>query len=196
MTKLTNTSDEIIRCARTLIIAGGYNGFSYADIADVVGIRKASIHHHFPSKIGLVRTLLQLYREEAKAGLATVKSYNTDPADQLRAYINYWTACIGDPTSSFCVCALLASQIPVLPPEIVVEVRAHFRTLSTWLASVIEEGATQNAFLLTETAQSEAESFMAAVHGAMLSARVYGDETVFSVVTAPLIERLINDQGK
>lgn len=196
MTKLTNTSDEIIRCARTLIIAGGYNGFSYADIADVVGIRKASIHHHFPSKIDLVRTLLQLYREEAKAGLATVKSYNTDPADQLRAYINYWTACIGDPTSSFCVCALLASQIPVLPPEIVVEVRAHFRTLSTWLASVIEEGATQNAFLLTETAQSEAESFMAAVHGAMLSARVYGDETVFSVVTAPLIERLINDQGK
>ena len=111
--------------------------------------------------------------------------YNTDPADQLRAYINYWTACIGDPTSSFCVCALLASQIPVLPPEIVVEVRAHFRTLSAWLASVIEEGATQNAFLLTETAQ-----------GAMLSARVYGDETVFSVVTAPLIERLINDQGK
>ena len=196
MTKLTNTSDEIIRCARTLIIAGGYNGFSYADIADVVGIRKASIHHHFPSKVDLVRTLLQLYREEAKAGLATVKSYNTDPADQLRAYINYWTACIGDPTSSFCVCALLASQIPVLPPEIVVEVRAHFRTLSTWLASVIEEGATQNAFLLTETAQSEAESFMAAVHGAMLSARVYGDETVFSVVTAPLIERLINDQGK
>jgi len=196
MTKLTNTSDEIIRCARTLIIAGGYNGFSYADIADVVGIRKASIHHHFPSKVDLVRTLLQLYREEAKAGLATVKSYNTDPADQLRAYINYWTACIGDPTSSFCVCALLASQIPVLPPEIVVEVRAHFRTLSTWLASVIEEGATQNAFLLTETAQSEAESFMAAVHGAMLSARVYGDETVFSVVTEPLIERLINDQGK
>ena len=196
MTKLTNTSDEIIRCARTLIIAGGYNGFSYADIADVVGIRKASIHHHFPSKVDLVRTLLQLYREEAKAGLATVKSYNTDPADQLRAYINYWTACIGDPTSSFCVCALLASQIPVLPPESVVEVRAHFRTLSTWLASVIEEGATQNAFLLTGTAQSEAESFMAAVHGAMLSARVYGDEKVFSVVTEPLIERLINDQGK
>ena len=171
MTKLTNTSDEIIRCARTLIIAGGYNGFSYADIADVVGIRKASIHHHFPSKVDLVRTLLQLYREEAKA-------------------------CIGDPTSSFCVCALLASQIPVLPPEIVVEVRAHFRTLSTWLASVIEEGAMQNAFLLTGTAQSEAESFMAAVHGAMLSARVYGDEKVFSVVTEPLIERLINDQGK
>jgi AcrR family transcriptional regulator len=37
--------------------AGGYSGFSYADIAEVVGIRKASIHHHFPSKVDLVRTL-------------------------------------------------------------------------------------------------------------------------------------------
>lgn len=196
MTKLTNTSDEIIRCARTLIIAGGYNGFSYADIADVVGVRKASIHHHFPSKVDLVRSLLQLYREEAKAGLATVKSYNTDPADQLRAYINYWAACIGDPTSNFCVCALLASQIPVLPPEIVVEVKAHFRVLSKWLTSVLEEGATQGSLILTGNAQCEAESFMASVHGAMLSARVYDDEKVFRVITDPLIERLINDQGK
>ncbi len=30
-------------------MSGGYNGFSYADIAEVVGIRKTSIHHHFPT---------------------------------------------------------------------------------------------------------------------------------------------------
>ena len=194
MTKLTNTSDEIIRCARTLIIAGGYNGFSYADIAEVVGIRKASIHHHFPSKVVLVRTLLQLYREEAKAGMAAVERYNPAPADRLRAYIDYWAECIGDPTNTFCVCALLASQIPVLPPEIVVEVKAHFRVLTKWLTSVLEEGATQGSLLLTGNAQCEAESFMATVHGAMLSARVYDDEKVFRVITDPLIERLINDQ--
>jgi TetR/AcrR family transcriptional repressor of nem operon len=29
------TSDDIISCARSLILSGGYNGFSYADIADV-----------------------------------------------------------------------------------------------------------------------------------------------------------------
>ena len=32
---------------------------------------------------------------------------------------------------------------------------------------------------------------MAAVHGAMLSARAYGDAKVFSVVTDALIERLV-----
>jgi TetR/AcrR family transcriptional repressor of nem operon len=67
---LTTTADDIISCARTLIIVGGYNGFSYADIAAVVGIRKASIHHHFPTKVDLVRTLLQLYRENVDQGIA------------------------------------------------------------------------------------------------------------------------------
>jgi TetR/AcrR family transcriptional repressor of nem operon len=44
MNKASTTSDAILACARALIASGGYNGFSYADIADVVGIRKASIH--------------------------------------------------------------------------------------------------------------------------------------------------------
>ncbi|PIO97309.1 TetR/AcrR family transcriptional regulator [Pleomorphomonas carboxyditropha] len=191
MGNIAGTADEIIRCARSLIIAGGYNGFSYADISEVVGIRKASIHHHFPSKVDLVRTLLVQYRQEAEAGIAELERHHPDPVDQLRAYTGYWAACIGDPTSSFCVCALLATQIPVLPPEIVLEVRAHFRALSAWLTAVLEKGAQRGRLAFSGTARSEAEGFMAAVHGAMLSARAYGDDQVFRVVTEPLIERLV-----
>jgi TetR/AcrR family transcriptional repressor of nem operon len=183
MGKLTSTSDEIIRCARSLIIAGGYNGFSYADISERVG-----------SKVDLVRTLLVRYREEAEVGIAGLERHYPDPVDQLRAYTGYWAKCIVDPTNAFCVCALLASEIPVLPPEVVLEVRAHFRTLSAWLTSVLEEGAKQGRLGLSGTARSEAEGFMAAVHGAMLSARAYGDEKVFKVVIEPLIERLVIDR--
>src|SRR2546430_11848170 len=39
----------------------------------VVGIRKPSIHHHFASKVDLVRTLVSRYREEAEAGLAALE---------------------------------------------------------------------------------------------------------------------------
>ncbi len=51
MGNLLPTSDEILASAGNLIISGGYNSFSYADIAEVVGIRKAGVHHHFPSSI-------------------------------------------------------------------------------------------------------------------------------------------------
>lgn len=191
MSNLTNTSDDILHCARSLIVAGGYNGFSYADISDVVGIRKASIHHHFPSKVDLVRTLVARYREEAEAGLAELERHMPEPADQLRAYTGFWEACIADGTRTFCVCALLASEMPVLPPDVTTEVRAYFRTLSAWLTSVMEKGAEQGTLVLSGTARSEAEGFMATVHGAMLSARAYGDPAVFATITQRLIERLV-----
>lgn len=185
-----NTFDSILACARSLIVSGGYNGFSYADIADVVGIRKASIHHHFPSKVDLVRTLVARYRKEAEAGMANIELQVSDPLEQLRFYAGYWEACIVDASAPFCVCALLASQLPVLPEEVALEVRAHFRFLSAWLTSVLERGARQGQLQLRSTARAEAETFMATVHGAMLSARAYGDPKIFGFVTGPLLERL------
>src|SRR3954469_24371258 len=121
MSNLTNTSDEIMASARSFIISGGYNGFSYADIAEVVGIRKASIHHHFASKVDLVRTLVAQYREEAEAGMANLELQVSDPLELLRSYAGYWEACIADASAPFCVCALLASQLPVLPEEVGLE---------------------------------------------------------------------------
>jgi TetR/AcrR family transcriptional repressor of nem operon len=191
MNSPSTTSDDILRCARTLIIAGGYNGFSYADISKVVGIRNASIHHHFPAKSDLVRTLVARYREEAEAGIAALERNIPDPVGQLRAYTGYWEACITDASAPFCVCALLATQIPVLPADVALEVRAHFRTLSAWLASVLERGAREGSLRLTGTPEAEAESLLATVHGAMLSARAYGDAGMFGVITHPLLARLI-----
>lgn len=185
-----STSDEILRCARSLLIRGGYNGFSYADIAKVVGIRNASIHHHFPSKADLVRTLVARYREEAEAGIARLERLVPDPAAQLDAYVTHWEACIADASRPFCVCALLAGEIPALPEEIALEVRAHFRMLSAWLTSVLERGAQQGSLRFAGTAKAEAEGFMACVHGAMLSARAYGDPKIFGLITRPVLERL------
>ncbi|MGC5772494.1 TetR/AcrR family transcriptional regulator [Paenibacillus pabuli] len=184
------TFDDILTCARSLIIAGGYNGFSYADIADVVGIRKASIHHHFPSKVDLVRTLVARYRKEAEAGMENIILQVSNPLEQLRFYIGYWETCIVDASAPICVCALLASQLPILPKEVAIEVRAHFRYLSTWLASVMERGLELGQIQLASSPHAEAEAFMATVHGAMLSARAYGDSNLFSLVTGPLLGRL------
>lgn len=190
MSNPSTTADDILRCARTLIVRGGYNSFSYADISDVVGIRKASIHHHFPSKSDLVRVLVVQYREEAQAGIAELERNVPDPLGQLRAYVGYWERCIIDASHPFCVCALLASEIEVLPEAVAFEVRAHFRWLSDWIASVLERGAAHGRLSLSSTARGDAEMFMATVHGAMLSARAYGDATAFGAVTHPLLERI------
>ena len=183
--------DEILACARNLIVAGGYNSFSFGDIATAVGIRPPSVHHHFQTKADLVRTLVVRYREEAAAAMAHLEREVPSPLDRLRFYTGYWETCIANTTAPICVCALLASELPTLPETIGSEVRAHFRALSAWLAATLERGRELGLLRLNGTAQAEAEVFMATVHGAMLSARAYGDPTVFSVVTRPLLERLV-----
>ena len=190
MNKSLSTADDILNCARSLIVAGGYNGFSYADIAQVVGIRKPSIHHHFPSKVDLVKTLVIRYREAAEEGIANLERAIPGPLDQLRAHIAYWKACIGNASAPFCICALLANELPVLPEEIALEIRTYFRFLSGWLTSVLERGAALGVVTLAETPRVEAEAFMATVHGAMLSARAYGDTAIFGTIMDPQLARL------
>ena len=53
MTAETSTTGRIIEAGRQLMMMRGYNGFSFADVAEAVSIRKASVHHHFPAKADL-----------------------------------------------------------------------------------------------------------------------------------------------
>jgi TetR/AcrR family transcriptional regulator, transcriptional repressor for nem operon len=185
----SSTADEILRSARTLIVAGGYSGFSYADIAAEVGIRKASIHHHFPTKLNLVCTLVARYRAEFAAGVAEIERHSDTAMDRILAYTGFWESCIDDPTSSFCVCALLAAEIPSLPAELADELTAHFRELSAWVRSVLERGKRDGSISVDGDIHSEAETFMASVHGAMLSARAYRDPDVFQLITRTAVRR-------
>jgi TetR/AcrR family transcriptional repressor of nem operon len=190
MSNLSNTSDEILASARNLIMSGGYNGFSYADISEVVGIRKASIHHHFPSKIDLVRELVKRYREDGQASVVTLEQNVPDALDILKVYADHWAKCIADASRPYCVCALLASELPSLPPEVATEVTNFFRFISSWLTTVMERGSKIGALNLTSEPHVEAEAFLATVYGAMLSARAYGKPEVFSTILAPALNRL------
>ena len=59
---MRDTRAQLLDEAEILIRSRGYSGFSYADLSTAVGIRKASIHHHFPSKTDLAVALLDAYR--------------------------------------------------------------------------------------------------------------------------------------
>lgn len=190
MSNLSTTSDDILASARSLLMSGGYNSFSYADISEMVGIRKASIHHHFPSKADLVRELVKRYREDGEASIVTLEQNVPDALNILNVYANHWAKCIEDASRPYCVCALLASELPSLPPEVATEVTNFFRFISSWLTKVMERGSKSGALNLTSEPHVEAEAFLATVYGAMLSARAYGEPEVFSTILVPALARL------
>ncbi|MEG2803175.1 TetR/AcrR family transcriptional regulator [Stenotrophomonas sp.] len=187
---LSPKAAEIVGHARTLLETGGYNGFSYADIATRVAISKASIHHHFPSKAELVQVVVARYRAEAREGLALLDRQLADPLRELNAYVDYWSSCIRGGTSSFCICAMLAAELPLLPEEVAEEVRGHFEDLTAWLTVVLAQGAGSGQFQLQGPAADEARAFMASVHGAMLAARGFADPGTFETLGRLCIARL------
>lgn len=186
-----NTREKLIDSARYLIQTRGYNGFSYADVAEQVEVRKASIHHHFPAKADLARAVVEQSRAAITAQTRQIEGGAFDPLRQLRLYTDYWEKCIADASAPFCVAGMLASELPSLPADLADGVRAHFRELSRWLETVLTKGAQLGVFQLGGAASAEAESFMSTVYGAMLTARAYGEPAKFAQIVESALRRLL-----
>ncbi len=56
-----STRSDLLTSAEVLLRTKGYAAFSYADLAEDIGIKKASIHHHFPTKEGLAIAIVESY---------------------------------------------------------------------------------------------------------------------------------------
>jgi TetR/AcrR family transcriptional repressor of nem operon len=186
----SDTADRILESAHALLAERGYAAFSYADIAEMVKIRKPSIHHHFASKAILVTAVLKQHRDKLNAALNTVTRTVDNPLKRLEAYVLYWEKCIRDKTEPICIAALLGAELPTLPDEVKAEVKRYFRDLKEWIRETMEQGHTHGILRLQQPAAVEAETFIALMHGAMISARVYGSSKVYTAVMQDALNRL------
>src|SRR5215212_6693077 len=94
-TARTDTADRILDLAERLVQTRGFNGFSYADIASELGVTKASLHYHFPTKAELGRCLINRYGEAFAQALADIDADSSDAREKLRRYANLYARVLG-----------------------------------------------------------------------------------------------------
>lgn len=186
----SDTAEQILDLAETLIQTRGYSAFSYQDIAGSLGIRKASIHYHFPSKTDLGIAVVDRYVARFAAGLATISA---DPSQSAMAMLD----CYVEPYIGFaktpdriCLCGALSGEIPALPPDLRTRVDGFFRTHQDWLAGILKRGAARGEFTLAAPPARVARFIFSALQGALLVKRTTGDATqlrdVITVMKAQL----------
>lgn len=184
------TYQAILSSGLALMQRCGYHAFSYADIAQQIGIRKASIHYYFPAKQDLAQAVVAYYRAAARAGLSYLQATLQDPAQQLQAYIAYFGEEIeGQPR--LCLCALLAAEMLTLPDAVRGEVQGFYQEHETWLASVLEAGQQQGRLQFTGTASIAAQTLLAALEGAMLAARAYGQRERYIAIGDQILQHYL-----
>src|ERR1700730_3531610 len=61
---MKDVKTEIMDAAERRMQLGGFNGFSFREIAADVGVKRSSVHYHFPTKEALAAAVLRRYTEE------------------------------------------------------------------------------------------------------------------------------------
>lgn len=139
---MLDTRERLIQEAEALMRTRGYAAFSYADLADRIGIRKASIHHHFRTKEELGNALIDAYLTKFRAALETIRVEESDPHTRLSRYGWFFTDSIRN--GMMPLCGALSAEIFALPPSMQQRVRAFFELHLDWLKSVLRDGVAAN----------------------------------------------------
>ena len=146
------------------------------------------MHHHFPAKSDLAVAVVEQSRSAVVARAAEFDEGALSALEALRGYADHWERRIGEGGASFCPAAVLAAEAPSLSPAVSAVVRAHVRDISTWLAAEPALGRQQGAF--EDPPEGEVGRFMAAVYGAMLAARIFGEPERFRRMVRAVVRQL------
>ncbi len=181
----SETSDRILDAALRLVQVQGWNGFSYADIAAQLNIRKASLHHHFPTKAHLGMALVARYQDAFVQALDKIHAGKGTAIAKLKAYTRIYTQVLRN--ERMCLCGMLAADFETLPKQMRAGVHEFFRVNEAWLTNLLEEGRRGNVLHFAGTASHKAAFFVSALEGAMLVARTFGDVARFQSVVNNLL---------
>ncbi len=177
------TRERILDCAESMLQRGGYHGFSFREVAAGIGVKAASIHYHFPSKGDLAQAVLARARQRFEQALADIRATHATVPARLRAFSALFARTLGD-ADRLCPFCVTATDREALTPVANAEVQAFWVGAERWLAAALEEGRARGELALSASADACARGWVAALEGAMLGARAFGNPRHLAEVVA------------
>ena len=173
----SDTVEKIIRSAERQARSGGYNGFSFREIAKEIGIKSASIHYHFPTKADLATELTKRYTERFERKLKNIARENSTLHSKLLAYANeFYEAAKTE--NKMCLCGLFTAEIDILPDTVTDKLQEFFKINEQWLVTqLLEHKAPMRG---DQTPQKVALQLIANMEGAILLAKGFNSQNYFN----------------
>jgi TetR/AcrR family transcriptional repressor of nem operon len=182
------TADKVLDVAQALVQTRGYNAFSYADVSQAVGIRKASLHHHYPTKADLGLALVARYRAAFLGALRAIEEKSQSAPRRLERYTELYGSVLRK--GRMCMCGMLAADVATLPRPMRENIADFFAENEKWLTRVLTDGRKRGEIEFEGTPASLASFFVSSLEGAMLVARGSGNLEPFDDVVRHLMARV------
>lgn len=161
---------------------------SYQDISEAVGIRKASIHYHFPSKDDLMAALLDRYNDYFLR-LADGIIAQPDSAEvKLRRYCSLFEATLGSGDGDkACLYGMVGAELATLKHPLVERVTAFYRDNEARLVQILNQGKESGEFSFAGDTQAMATLIFSLLEGGFLVARAHGGATQYRAIVEQLM---------
>ncbi|MCQ8278830.1 TetR/AcrR family transcriptional regulator [Acetobacteraceae bacterium KSS8] len=177
----TAGAKEIILAeARRIAQAHGYNGMNFRELADRVGIKPASIYHHFASKAELGAAVARRYWEDAADRLDAIRVEEGSPEASLRRYPETFRRSL-ESENRLCLGSFLSAEHDDLPEPVMQEVQRFAEVNVAWLGQMLMSAGIVRS---NDAAEARARAIFASIAGAQLMARSRADITVFDTLVA------------
>lgn len=168
--EISATAEKVVDAAEGLVQERGYTGFSYDDVAQLVGIKKPSIHHHFPTKAELVAVVTQRYTHRFREQLLQIEGRASKAPERLKAYAALFERTFAN-NRRLCLCGMLGAEADSLPESLAAEVGRFFEANLAWLGETFQQGQRAGSIRPDPDARSLAEAYLCALEGAMVVGR-------------------------
>jgi TetR/AcrR family transcriptional repressor of nem operon len=172
-----SSKEAILAAAKRIAQAHGYSGLNFRYLADDVGIKAASIYHHFPSKADLGAAVARRYWEDTAADLESMLAETSDPVRCLRRYPDVFRKSL-ESDNRMCLCSFMAAEYDDLPEAVKKEVQAFANVNVAWLSRMLSAAAVVNS----GESEQRARAIFAAVAGAQLMARSRSDISLYDAL--------------
>jgi TetR/AcrR family transcriptional repressor of nem operon len=163
---MSDVAAAIMDAAERRIRKGGFNGFSFREIASDVGVKSSSVHYHFPTKENLAAAVIKRYTAET-ANLIE-RELEKDP-NPVKVWVKAFRGTLHS-DERMCPAAVLGASSIDLPAEVSTEVKKFFKMCHDKL---VKEGLPSD----------EAAQLLATITGALVVANAVDDFAVYDRAT-------------
>ncbi|MEM1109508.1 MAG: TetR/AcrR family transcriptional regulator [Planctomycetota bacterium] len=181
-----STREKLVSRAEYLVRRRGYNGFSFSDLSEDVGIRKASINYYFPHKTDLLLEMMVAYRERFVRSLGKFDEKHNTARERFKAYVAMNRQALGG-GHSMCLYVSLGLAVEGLSAEVREELKVFYAQSMDWLQTVHDLGRTDRTLPSHGDPEQWANQVISSLQGAQVSARVNSRLEIFDLVSKCLM---------